>query len=79
MKTLYLHVNPKLGTLFASHETLVLETQFLVQFSIIFALSPFVILSCLSSYLPFLEWLVFSFICEHFSFGYWFFFMVIAT
>ena len=28
VKILYLHLNPKLGTLFAPRETLVLETQF---------------------------------------------------
>ena len=40
VKILYLHLNTKLGTLFAPHETLVLETQFKVKFSIIFAPLP---------------------------------------
>ena len=41
VKILYLHLDPKLGTIFAPHETLVLEMQFWVKFSNIFAPSPF--------------------------------------
>ena len=40
VKIIYLHMDHKLGTLFAPRETLVLETQFLVKFSITFAPSP---------------------------------------
>ena len=44
VKILYLHPEPKLGNIFAPRETLVLETQFWVKFSIIFAPSPFEVL-----------------------------------
>ena len=40
MKILYLHLNPKLSTLFAPRETLVLETLQGASFSIIFAPLP---------------------------------------
>ena len=36
VKILYLHLDPKLGTIFAPRETLVLEMQFWVKFSINF-------------------------------------------
>ena len=42
VKILYLHLDPKLDTIFAPRETLVLEMQFWVKFSIIFAHSPFI-------------------------------------
>ena len=40
LKILYLHPEPKLSTIFAYRETLVLDTQFWVKFNIIFATSP---------------------------------------
>ena len=42
VKILYLHPDPKLGTIFAPRETLVLEMQLCVKFNIIFAPSPYI-------------------------------------
>ena len=51
VKILYLHPDLKLGTIFAPHETLVLEMQFWVKFSIISVPSPYHILLYSPSFL----------------------------
>ena len=45
VKILYLHLELKFGTIFTPRKTLVLETQFWVKFSIIFAPSPLILIT----------------------------------